>query len=344
MCTNCHDNVGSVVHPFHNFFPIATPASVLLRPQPGANTVHKHIICDTCDATPIIGVRYRCVEPECGDQFDMCARCEADPVPRHPRSHQLLKIREPTNGGQAATRLRMERARQIGAPSGGEAVPLAGLGSGIDRILRNLGVGAPETAEKGTSTEQQGLPSWATVVDGPGGDRTVVIDVDLTAPSSKVGQAPYDVDQLVREAEKEGEAEKVEAEQQQQPPVEEEEVAEFDMPEETVDTSLKSRFVADVCFITTDFCSALICFPQQVTLTDGSVVPAGGEFAKVWLVSNSGSTAWPRGTKLVNVGGFSSLVAGKAGVQQFDVPQAVPGEAVEIQCELKAAEEDGHYM
>lgn len=95
----------------------------------------------------------------------------------------------------------------------------------------------------------------------------------------------------------------------------------------------------------TSFSLSLTLFPTlQVTLTDGSVVSSGGEFQKIWLVRNSGTLAWPQGTVLVNVGGFSNLVAGKAGVKQFEISQAEPGEVVEIQCELKAAEEDGHYM
>ncbi|ORY88766.1 hypothetical protein BCR35DRAFT_288551 [Leucosporidium creatinivorum] len=346
LCASCLDSVGSVVHPLHNFVPIASPRVLRIRAQPGAHAIHANIICDACDASPIIGVRYRCVEPECGDQFDMCERCEAEPIPRHPRSHRLLKIREPVTGGERATKERMERARKIGGAVGagqeGDAVPLASLGGGIERILKSLGVGAPSTAEKGTSTEeqQQGLPSWATLLQGPGNDRTIVIDVDVDAKEQttvgekvQLGQAPYDVDTLVREAEKEG----VEEEQ----PEPEEEVAVADEDERAVQTAVEEE--EEVAPVPVDN-SLRASFVADVTLTDGSVVPSGGEFNKVWLVRNSGTLAWPQGTVLVNVGGFSNLVAGEAGVKQFEVPQAEPGEAVEIQCELKAAEENGRYM
>lgn len=107
--------------------------------------------------------------------------------------------------------------------------------------------------------------------------------------------------------------------------------------------------------------SRLVSYPMlahvQVTFTDGSVVPAGGEFHKVWLVRNSGSSAWPRGTRLINVGGFSNSTrrtttttttvgagARSEEVSSFEVLEAQPGETVEVGCELKAPEEAGHYM
>lgn len=42
----------------------------------------------------IHGIRYKCMHPACND-FDLCANCEAFPIPVHPTSHAMLKIREP---------------------------------------------------------------------------------------------------------------------------------------------------------------------------------------------------------------------------------------------------------
>jgi Ig-like domain from next to BRCA1 gene len=42
----------------------------------------------------IWGIRYKCMHPACND-FDLCANCEAHPIPVHPTSHVMLKIREP---------------------------------------------------------------------------------------------------------------------------------------------------------------------------------------------------------------------------------------------------------
>lgn len=50
--------------------------------------VHRKFICDGCDASPIIGVCYKC--SVCKD-FDFCSKCEAT-IP-HP--HPFLKLKNP---------------------------------------------------------------------------------------------------------------------------------------------------------------------------------------------------------------------------------------------------------
>lgn len=56
---------------------------------PSSDVEHLGFICDGCEATPIIGVRYKCVN--CPD-FDICEKCEANGVHSH---HAFLKIRKP---------------------------------------------------------------------------------------------------------------------------------------------------------------------------------------------------------------------------------------------------------
>lgn len=72
-------------------------------------------------------------------------------------------------------------------------------------------------------------------------------------------------------------------------------------------------------------------------MIDGSVVPSGGLFSKVWNVRNSGTQDWPTGTLLVNRDGFSPRHS------NFEVPSAKAGESVEVQCDLKAPEDEGSY-
>lgn len=52
--------------------------------------VHRHVICDGCNANPIVGIRYKCLV--CPN-FDLCEDCEQNGV--HPDDHPLAKIVQP---------------------------------------------------------------------------------------------------------------------------------------------------------------------------------------------------------------------------------------------------------
>lgn len=89
---------------------------------------------------------------------------------------------------------------------------------------------------------------------------------------------------------------------------------------------------------------------SQITLRDGSVVPAGSEFCKVWRVRNSGTVKWSKVT-LVNVGGFNSMAreslsssSDRDQDEGLEVADLEVGQETEVQCDCKAPEEDGRYM
>ena len=52
--------------------------------------VHRGVTCNSCNAMPIKGIRYRC--SNCVD-FDLCEQCEAMQI--HPRTHLFYKVRIP---------------------------------------------------------------------------------------------------------------------------------------------------------------------------------------------------------------------------------------------------------
>lgn len=176
----------------------------------------------------------------------MCATCEADPIPKHDRSHALLKLREPVKvgGGKGAKEV-LEIAQ--GVTFGGEMVGVGALGEGLKAVLKSLGVGAGG---------EGGLPAWAKVVDGPKkGEQTIVVDVDVgrqqgeekqevdaAVPVVEKQEGPYDVDTLVRAAEEES------AQEVEDHKVEDEEttVAEEVEVVEPVADVLRASFVSDV--------------------------------------------------------------------------------------------------
>lgn len=53
-----------------------------------SKSVHKFVICDGCDMSPIQGVRYKCAICE---DYDLCADCEEKQMHKHP----MLKLTSP---------------------------------------------------------------------------------------------------------------------------------------------------------------------------------------------------------------------------------------------------------
>ena len=78
----------------HNHSAPAPAASAAAAAEPTGPIRHENVICDGCNASPIIGDRYKC--SVCPD-FDLCSTCEA--AGKHPSSHTLLKIKV-ANGGR----------------------------------------------------------------------------------------------------------------------------------------------------------------------------------------------------------------------------------------------------
>ena len=81
-------------------------------------------------------------------------------------------------------------------------------------------------------------------------------------------------------------------------------------------------------------------FVSDVTIPDDTEWPAGALFEKRWSILNSGDTAWPVGTTLVQVGGWKSDSPTEA-----KVPLALPGETVEIALHgVQAPTQEGDHM
>ncbi|GAA5910599.1 hypothetical protein JCM6882_001036 [Rhodosporidiobolus microsporus] len=351
-CIDCPDydvdaecyEITHAVHPHHTFVAVSDPKDLKMKSVPNAQVLHRNVICDGCNRSPLRGVRYRCMHPNCPD-FDLCESCEAQPIPVHPVDHPLLKIRQPVHPvfGTSALHHASQRAQQL--LNCGEAAGHAALSSGpIASLLSSLGVHVAG-ASAATSTSQTAPPpaSVAEVVNAPNGDKTVFVDVDVSQlsyeqlrglpqeirvpikvaneepkPEEVANGGPYSVEQLVKAAEEEAQ-EAAQEEEAQEEPVE-------DVIEEKVkiaqDESLKCTFVSDI------------------TVLDGTIVPAGSLFHKVWAVRNGGTTAWPAGCRLINVGGFASTLK----EEPVALPAIAAGEIVETQVEVKAPEENGRWM
>jgi next-to-BRCA1 protein 1 len=93
VCEPCQA-ITNEQHPNHSFIKISKLNDIVYR-QSRRNLAKHRAMCDApgCSKT-IHGVRYKCMHPSCKD-FDLCADCEALPIPVHPIDHPLLKIKTP---------------------------------------------------------------------------------------------------------------------------------------------------------------------------------------------------------------------------------------------------------
>ncbi|KAJ7161311.1 hypothetical protein C8R43DRAFT_881257 [Mycena crocata] len=87
-CSNCF-SITREQHPHHAFVKLSKASDYIRRENPVAQ-MH-FVTCNGC-SKPVYGIRYKCMHPECPD-FDLCESCEAFPIPMHPDTHPMLKMR-----------------------------------------------------------------------------------------------------------------------------------------------------------------------------------------------------------------------------------------------------------
>lgn len=92
-CESCFDVVEQA-HPGHSFVSMDKRSDFVNKENAGY-VPHPNVYCDGC-SRPIIGIRYKCVHPDCPD-YDLCAVCEASPIREHAFDHPMLKLRVPTD-------------------------------------------------------------------------------------------------------------------------------------------------------------------------------------------------------------------------------------------------------
>ena len=103
LCSTCHDTIETYHNPRHAFYQLKTP---IRRDQRGRLPHHKPLYdlsvsmekqveahdgfyCDGCDASPIKGIRFRCLE--CHD-YDLCETCNSKGSALHSNHHPMLVI------------------------------------------------------------------------------------------------------------------------------------------------------------------------------------------------------------------------------------------------------------
>ena len=83
-------------------------------------------------------------------------------------------------------------------------------------------------------------------------------------------------------------------------------------------------------------------FVRDVTIFDGTQMPAGTTFTKIWRLKNVGEVAWPPGTKMLFVGGDQMTTEMSVPLSREAAVQ--PGEEVDVAVEMTAPAEHGRYL
>ncbi|KAG9049804.1 hypothetical protein FS837_009104, partial [Tulasnella sp. UAMH 9824] len=81
------DNLSSSSNPSPGAGPI------IIADDEDEKVVHKGIVCDGCDMSPLVGKRYKCLEASC-DDYDLCENC-AKLEEVHDKEHKFLVIETP---------------------------------------------------------------------------------------------------------------------------------------------------------------------------------------------------------------------------------------------------------
>lgn len=293
--------------------------------------------------------------------YDLCASCEAHPIPQHPTNHPLLKIKEP---GVTIPKV----VRDVPAP----AAPAPARPATPVTVRLPPSMPAPEQ-----------LPMFPTGLEVPATPEVKSPEVDEVEAEINRSMNPFSDDKRVPIVIEALGAEPVEPASGRSTP---DLYALTQSPPHTPEghmitlTALESVHIPapvpiqrqapptmtmsssrPVSMVTDDSSTVVMpptakeyldstplraAFVEDNNIPDGQVFPPGAEFVKSWRMRNEGSRAWPEETKLVFVAGDqmgSMTGSGKIGSKR--VGTVLPGEEIDVWTgELKAPEIPGRYM
>jgi next-to-BRCA1 protein 1 len=153
-------------HPGHSFVKIVDPKDYVTRAAP---LMRHNAICDACNEY-IHGVRYKCMHSDCPD-FDLCARCEAHPLPMHNPKHAMLKLKSPAipipklASADTGTRTPTPSVSTETGPV--QAMPAHGQAEGIVTLPEQITTIASLPEQEAVISVNLGMPAVPTKEDEP---------------------------------------------------------------------------------------------------------------------------------------------------------------------------------
>ena len=82
-------------------------------------------------------------------------------------------------------------------------------------------------------------------------------------------------------------------------------------------------------------------FVNDITIPDGTEIPPGAAFIKIWRVKNSGTCTWNSQYQLIY---YFGEAMGAAATHQLTTETVAPGETLDISIDMVAPAQEGHYF
>jgi len=278
---------------------------------------HPGVTCDGCGLFPITGPRFKC---SIRKNFDLCSACESREVQPFP----TLKIYDPQQSPASfivtlhedqpdasapwmdhAARGAAHSHQHHGHPRGPHGHHPHGHGHGFFQDISRMLPWRREKLQKRwerRQTQKNAARSEATS-EKPRDDSELETDLITLA-----------INESIESASKESMSSTLS-----------ESVVEANKPssQSSISPRLMARFIRDIA------------------CPDGSSVPAGSTFCKIWCLRNDGVTSWPAGVSIVPAGG-DVLCERNA---EFSVPAYVmPGDEVQVSAHLSAPNKTGRHV
>lgn len=281
------------------------------------DTTHLHYTCDGCGVTPVKGIRYHCMV--C-DNFDLCEKCEA--AGRHPPAHPLLKVVIPTT----SARYLAEQVHEGVTCDGCQTKPIVGtrykcsVCPDFDLCAACEAKGAHYAAHPLVKIRLARGAAAPPAVGGAQGSQPWRPRCRRFGPSGFGGFAPHGAVHGFRNF--------MRAHCGQRPGQEPR-----GAPSTTAASPAGPKAGAKQPALHATFVESL-------SVPDGTVISEDSlPLLKKWRVRNTGSAAWPAGTKLIFFRGDRELSA----AEEFPVGPCAPGETAEVQAELVLPQRSGRY-
>ncbi|KAF9957714.1 hypothetical protein BGZ65_001905, partial [Modicella reniformis] len=316
LCENCLPKA-QTHHKNHVFAHVTFPGQINIQMD---KTSHPKVICDSC-GKHIKGIRYKC--SNCTD-YDLCGNCEALPEPVHDPEHVFLKLRRPICSQKTPARPLLPIMYKV---AWGRSMCHHPLMAGETCTLGSLPAAEAVNAPVASPTPAEAAP----VKEAPAIVTPIEEKQAMVIPSVRVIPVKG-----------------LEEPQVNPNTIDPSPLSKMFAPSAPAEAQISisgSTISVDVSQVMGPMFNARRV--KDINIPDGTVIQAGSQFLKIWVISNLGPNEWPKDTKIQFIGGtpmFSDEHMEFNTAPCFEIPLAPVGDSVCVQVDLKAPAYTGRHI